>query len=326
MWIKDFSIFVYAMYIQAIIVIIIVVATYFLYFIYKAKNRSKNKYVGQIKKYLLATYDAKQAVEKPLKRCWKKLAYLILAIKEADKIKEKNSKLWEQYKLEFAKKHMLPIARKYARKMSWFSRFLAANTFAIYTMPEDEKIIAQLIQDPKPAVTIECIHAIVHLPTELLLNTLIDKIATLRRKSYDLYLEPFKHLPESKREIIVKRLMVEKDPYKRDICYRILMFFAPEPLSDIARKDAKSKTIALCLSAIRFIAHSEGEKALPFLHQMLDDQRWQVKVVVLQVLSDLHDTSSVNVIEKLLDSPEWWVRINASNALKQIGKKVTKNE
>jgi len=321
MWIKNVDIFVYILYIQTILVIATVVATYFLYLICKAKKRLTNKYVGQIKKYLLATYDSKHAIEKPLKKHWKKLPYLILAIKEVDETKEKKSKLWEQYKLEFVKKHMLPITRKYARKMSWFSRFLAAKTFAMYAMPEDEKIIAKLIQDKKPAVTIECIHAIVHLPTELLLNTLIDKIATLRRKSYDLYLEPFKHLPESKKEIIVKRLIAEKDPYKRDICYRILMFFAPEPLSDVAHKDAKSKTIELCLSAIRFIVYSEDKKALSFLHQMLNDQRWQVQVAVLQALGKLRNPSSINFITPLLNSPEWWVRTNASNALKQINSK-----
>lgn len=313
MWKTDLDIFIYALYIQVILVIAVVVAAYILYFIYKIRNITKKKHVEQIKEYLLAISDPKQTTKLPFKRRWKKLGLLLLAIKEIEKD-------WEPQKLEFVKKYMLPIARKYARKTGWFSRFLAAKTFAIYAMPEDEKIVAKLIQDYRPAVVIEAIHAIVHLPTKLLLNILIDKIATLRRKSYDIYLEPFKHLSNPAREIIVTRLMSEKDAYKRDICYRILVFFAPEPLAEVARKDAKAETIELCLSAIHFIAYAEDKKALPFLHQMLDDPRWQIKVGVLQALGKLRDTSSVDIIAKTLNSPEWWVRINACNTLKRIGK------
>lgn len=313
----NLNIFIYLIYVQAATIITIVIATYALYFIYKTKKLLQNKYIIQIQKYLLTNYDSKQAEKKTLDKHLIKLKYLILAITKICNI-EKKTQQWEQYKLEFVKKYMLPSARKHAKKIRWFSRFIAAKTFALYAMPEDEKTINQLMQDSKPAVTIECIHAIVHLPTELLINTLIDQIAILRRKSYSLYFEPFKHLPKNKKSIIVKRLMKETDPYKRDICYRILMFFPPEPIEAFVYQDAKAKTIDLCLSAVRFIAYSEGEKALPFLHQMLYDDRWQIKVIILHALVDLNDTSSIDNIEKLLDDQEWWVKINAANALKKL--------
>lgn len=319
MWKVDLNIFIYAMYIQAILVVITVIATYILYFIYKGRKTSKNKYVAQIKTYLLAISDSKQPKKPAFNKRWKKLEYLVLAIQETDKTKGKSSKSWQQQKLDFVKQHMLPIARRSAKKTRWFSRFLAAKSFAMYALAEDEDFVAKLIQDRKPVVSMEAIHAVVHIPTKSLLNILIDKTATLRRKSYDLYLEPFKHLPESTREIIVERLKSKKNAYIRDICYRILMFFKPQPLADLARKDVKSETIELCLSAIHFIAYSEGKKALPFLHQMLEDKRWQVKVAVLQALGDLRDASSVSFINKSLESPEWWVKTNATNTLKLIG-------
>ncbi len=319
MWKIDLNIFIYAMYIQAVLIVITVIATYILYFIYKGSKITRNKYVAQIKTYLLAISDSKRLKKPTFKKRWKKLEYLVLAVQEVDNTKGQNSKAWQQQKLEFVKTHMLPIARRSAKKTHWLSRLLAATAFTMYAQAEDADIVAKLIQDHKRAVSMEAIHAVAHIPTKSLLNILIDKIATLRRKSYDLYLEPFKHLPESTREIIVERLKSEKNAFKRDICYRILMFCKPQPLADLARKDAKSKTIELCLSAIHFIAYSEGKKALPFLHQMLEDQRWQVKVAVLQTLGDLRDTSSVNVIKQSLESSEWWVKTTATNTLKLIG-------
>ena len=308
------------MYIQAALIVVTVIATYILYFIYRTKNLSKGKYVKQIKTYLLAISDPKELKTLPFKKHWKKVGLQISAIKEIEESKDKSIKLAAPTKLAFIELHMLPIARKYAQKSSWFARFLAANAFALHAMPEDEKIVASLIRDYKPAVAVEAIHAVAHLPTESLTNLLIDKTATLRRKSYDLYLEPFKHFPVSARDIIVKRLDSETDPFKRDICYRILMFFKPKPLAEVARKDAKSKTIELCVSAIHFMAYAEEKAALPFLHEMLSDPRWQVKVAVLHALGKLRDKSSVNVIAKMLKGSEKWIRINAANTLNLIDK------
>ena len=317
MWKVNLNIFIYALYIQAAIVILTVIATYVLYFVYKAIGQNKKTKVIEIKKYLLASVNNKD--ELIFKKKWSKLLYLVLAIHEVEREGINEFKNWKSYKIKFIKKYLLPRARKKAKSIRWFPRFLAANVFAMYAEPEDEKSIACLIQDRNHSVAIEAVRAIKHVPTEYLMNLLIDQMALYRRKSYDLFLLELEDLPVALSGALVNRLKAEKDPYKRDICYRILLLFTRTPLLE-ARDDANSKTLELRLSALRFIAHSEGKNAVPFLQQILEiyNSCWRTKVVILQLLGKLNDVSSLKIIKKMTADAEPWVRFNARKILENF--------
>lgn len=297
----NLNIFIYASLIQAAIVIVILIATYVLYFFYKQKINYKTRRVATITKILLASLNGESVPR--FKLHYQKLIFLLLAIKTIDANPQKNTKAWETYKIELTKKYLLPLARKKVNSSRWFNRLLAAKTFVIHALPEDERLIGKLIQDSRPTITFEVIQAIKHLPTEYLINLIIDEMATYRRKSYDLFLLLFKDLPETCRKFIITRLSQEKNPYKRDICYRILMYFKAIPFADTG-KDAASKVLELRLSAIRFLAYSEGENALTLLQEILKlyQVSWETKIVILQTLTkfaELGNAISSAIVERL---------------------------
>ncbi len=302
-----YDFFLHIAYIEYALIILIIVTTFILYVTTQAYRKARNQHIALLQRYIL--YHKENWV---FKKEWENLYVLIHGLVFENKLPESAEKIRKIIIL----KYLLPMARKKALSKFWISRCLAAKAFNIYASFDDEKYLEKLLNDRSSFIVAETCSAVRYVPTSRLCNFLIDLMTARRRKAYEFYLSVFRSLEDNTKKYIIQRLRTEKDPYTRAICYRILLVYKPVQLIEYAYQDALSDNVELAVSAIRFIAYTEGTNVIGIIAKFLTNKAWEVKVVAIQILAQLKAAATMDRIIPLLTDKSWWVRVNAQNALK----------
>ena len=75
----------------------------------------------------------------------------------------------------------------------------------------------------------------------------------------------------------------------------------------------------LKIASIKFISYADPEVGIPILIAALKDENLNVKLISLHRLNWLKAKEAISYIVPLLKDTDWWVRISAAEALKNMG-------
>jgi len=253
-----------------------------------------------------------------VRSAWKRLEVALPVLFDMDDAHGADQR-WHAIRETYCRKALLPIARKYAGHFNMLHRLLAAKVFSMQCEPDDEVHVLKLIRDKVPLVHMEILLAAPLVPTSNVVNSIIDMMATYRRKSYALYTETFRRMPHSAGKTVVDRLHYEDQPYVRAICYTLLMALNRTDLDLDLTRDLESEVLDLRISAIKYLARCRKGTTAQDLSEYLQDPDWQVRVVAVRELGELKTEEARRHLVASMRDPKWWVRYNAGLALKNMG-------
>lgn len=309
--------------IEFLIIMSVVLATYFsIIIIFLMKKRAK-KLKGKAEKFLTTLILQKERFQrKQFLPAWERLDLLISLLNKMDEEVARSD--WEKIKNDLLHEIVLPLARKSALDASWPQRLLAAKSFCFLCEKGDERLVEKLANDDNDLVSLNAGRATINHASEQSIRRMVDRIHNRRWLSQKMFLSVFDHAP-----LIICHYVADylgcpiPDPYIRSTCYRILLKY---PKSSIPRidiyPDLQSNNMDLKLKALKFLSHAFSlEEAMPILEENLSSNAWEVKVVALNGLKQLHASESDHQIEKLLRDPNWWVRLRAAETLNSFGER-----
>lgn len=218
-----------------------------------------------------------------------------------------------------------PKARILATKRNWYKKYLAIACFNYGVDEQDEKYLINLVHDPILLVSLNAARVIFKFPSHRTLNALIDAFSRgrhLQQNSFvDIIAVKNSQLKKIKKYII-ERIRNEPDQYIKAFCYRILTLL---PSHDEAnawiQNDLQTNNIELKIAILYFLAKSNFHDFIQNISESANDQRWEVRAVASKLLGQMGDEQFLPLLENNLYDQEWWVRINAANALLNFGKK-----
>lgn len=268
--------------------------------------------------YLILLSSESHKNKKPhLSRTKKNIAILLKAFATLD-LKYKLP-YWTNLKEQLIQQILLPKARKLIWSRSLSKRFLAVECFQLRLKPEDQKYIIQLIQDKILLISLSAAFIALKQPTDQTINTIIDHYSKGRHLQQSLLLDTVKSSHPDAEKIITTRLESETDLFTKVFCYQLLRHLSSShKIIPVLLQDLKSTNIPLKSAALRYYA-SCSDCDLNFLRNFCSDPEWKIRVVTIQLLSQKKDLASIDKIALLLRDKEWWVRINAANALVKMG-------
>lgn len=300
---------------------LIVASTYILksYYILQKKIAAKIRTQVKIEQYL------KKASKTPLtsdfsdfpKEC-RKLSELLPVIQEFDTTEALSS--WAKIRPSFIRSIVLPLARQMALSANWVDRLYAAKAFGLLKSKEDEVLVNKLINDKIPIVFFHAYKAAILNDYELGLNSMLTRMSSESWTAQSIYLQPFDLISNKSYHFFEKKLLTERDITLRTTCYRILQGHIIGPVNWDISKDLNSSNMELKLAALKFYSYADPDAAVPFLIQALQDGEFTIRLIALHRLHILKAKQAIYQIIPLLDDPNWWIKMSAIEALKNMGK------
>lgn len=250
---------------------------------------------------------------------WKKLEDLIQIIKQFDQTSSNTH--WEKVRIDFIHSILLPLARKQCGNRHWISRFYSAEAFTFGVESQDEECIIQLINDEVPLVHLKATSAALLFASKATINAVINRMSRKRWITKSTFIQAFDNASENIKPFILKRLKSTKYITIKTTCYTLLMKFKPEKTTWNVMEDIESKDIDLKLAAIKFLAYSDKESAIPILISLLKDSAWEVRLVAIHRLGKLKAIHAIDEIANCLNDSQWWVKMSAAETLKEFGER-----
>ena len=304
---------------QLIIVGLLVILAYGIkvYSSYRAARYARVN--REIEHYLMACIEKKSDFNQTLFRRYQQYTALIIAIiHQLDPVIK--TAAWADIRREIVDHIVLPKARVLATSRSWSKRYLACQAFGLGLENQDENTIKMLINDAIPLVAIHAATLATQLHSQTLLDDVIDAFAKNRRVQQALYTQILAHADVTLVPLIKNRLLREKNPYIRAFCYRTLTSL-PDVKDEVntVKDDLNSINIDLKLAALDYLHRHDPHSARDTCLNFLTNSPWEVRAKSAKLLGEMGSPSVATELEKCLHDEEWWVRINAAEALSHLG-------
>lgn len=207
-----------------------------------------------------------------------------------------------------------------ATSTEWYERYLACLTLSLFEQCPEESILLKLIQDPIPLIAINAAKLALQSNSKALVNAVIDLFAEGRRVQQSFYTQIITGANPSIMPFINERLCHEKNPYILAFCYRALTALPPRTtrLETITR-DSESNNIDLRLAVLSYRHHQHDSTLPAHLLALLQEKHWEIRARAAKLLGLQQNSNSAAFLEQSLCDPVWWVRLNAAEALYQLG-------
>lgn len=253
-----------------------------------------------------------------LKLFQRNLVYLLPIIKHFDAAHQDNLH-WQKTKDAILRKILLPKARQYRAKRSWFKRFFTTQVFQQIYEEQDIDTIKQLIADPIPLIALNAAQIAISSAEEQLIKQLIKSFAVNRHLQNAVFIQAIESNPAAL-SIIAKHLKSEKDIYARLFCYQLLSSHADiHPDLEQIQNDMNSENMDLQIAALTCYATTHPPNLQVIFAEKIQDNRWEIRATIAKLIGRTGDSAMCSMLEKALKDPNWWVRINATESLSQLG-------
>jgi hypothetical protein len=291
-----------------------------IYFHNKNKKR-KNHFDILINTLKVLTINNQEVNSKILSLSRKFIPNLLRAIDELDE--ELQSPHWQKIRTQLIQKVLLPHAKSFTNAKAWFKRYLATRIFELDRQKSDERKILILIKDDLPLVSINAAIIALKYPTQMMINTIIDVFSTGRHIQQSTFAKILAEEAnvELATSFIISCIKKEKNPYKKAFCYRLLTNFpAQQEIFHEAYDDIQSNNLELEIAALYYLSHNKSKNIIDILCLNLSNEKWEIRAIAAKLLGKLNAVQSTQLVGKHLRDEKWWVRINAAQALTQMGK------
>jgi len=300
----------------ALVILATLASKLFGYFNERIKKDVKSS-IQDYLSFLMNTSNHLQA-GKFSKKC-QRLDVLLFMVNSYDS--QFNNNHWHRVRLELMHYIILPLARVYAIKKNWVSQFYATQVLSLYAEEPDLELITILINSKFPVVRLAALQAGLKYGSETVFTNIINEIKDQPQLTQAVYIQAFSHAPMMSRVYIEKHLKTSSDINTRITCYRILLSYSPDNIKWDINADIYSSNKDLSLSALRLLSFVERDLSIPILIEKLKSNDWQTKVISLNALGYLQANDYIPKIAECLHDQNATVRLNAAQALKNLGEK-----
>ncbi|MBA2654795.1 MAG: HEAT repeat domain-containing protein [Gammaproteobacteria bacterium] len=309
----------WAAIVEICLVILLIVFAYSAQFYYRKKAERRVITTADMEKLFVSLAStSEQNISHELNFFKKNLPVLLQIL---PRIEAQSLPHWPSIQVILVEKILKPKARRYAKSRRWSKRYFAVRCFSYGWDARDEPLLAKLIVDHTFLISLNAALVAVKKPTQSLVDTLIDFYSKGRRLQQSIFSAKFVESDPAIGAMVSKRLAVETDPYILAFCYSLLTKLpVPDEMCPTVIRDINSAVIDLKIAALKYLAH-QGPKTTKIIRRYLSDEHWQVRVVVIKLLSALKDYESLDIIGKSLQDEAWWVRMDAAQALMSFGEK-----
>ena len=255
-----------------------------------------------------------------LKRYKRHLSIMIATIDSLDaSIKTEK---WLRVRTKIIDDILLPRARIFANSRAWEKRYLACQMFRLSYKRQDQKILKNLILDEVPLVSMNAASLAIHCDSQALLDAIVDTFAKNRRVQQSLYAQIIANAGVPIIPLINNRLKREQNPYVKAFCYRSLAMLpvVSETVESVA-EDLSSTNLDLKLAVLLYLCHTSPKASADLFLSLLTASDWEIRAKAAKLLGDVGDESFAPSLEPCLKDREWWVRMNAAEALAKLGAK-----
>ena len=245
---------------------------------------------------------------------------LISVIQELDESMHSHNATWLDLRIKIADLILLPQTRKFVHKKNWLQRYHYCQTLQIHKEKIDEQYLKILIQDPIPLIAINAAKLALTVNSQALIDATIEFFSEKRRVQQSFYTEITTDLNPDLAPLIINKLLKSKNPYIKACCYRMLSNIPIQNQQFIRiENDLNSKNIDLALAVLSYYQNYKYENLANTLISMVKDNRWEVRARIAKIMGETHQTIYVTHLQQYLSDEVWWVRMNAAEALTNMG-------
>lgn len=288
-----------------------------LYFSSHKKKNSQN--LKEIFELLHAHMINKEPISnEQAKKLRKSIPNVLIVLK---RLGEKPNDYFETLKKQLFTLVLKPSAVKWCKSYSGFKRNQAAMCYLYGLEPDDRHRINRLLNDSTLLISMNAGLSIVQFGDAEQINNVITTFSQGRRLQQALLAKMITQGPRDLSPIIIDRLRVEPDPYVKTFCYRLLCEFPQQTVAPIAKEDFTIDVVDLKIAIIRYYMHCQNPEKNELIYELASDKHWEVRAVIAKSIGTIPGDKSIQLLAKLLCDTEWWVRLNAANALIEQGEK-----
>ncbi|MDR3503592.1 MAG: HEAT repeat domain-containing protein [Legionella sp.] len=305
--------------IELILITLFVLLTFFAkcYFSWHKKKNSHNlKWIFELLHSHIVNKESFSITQ--AKKLRKSLPNVLIVMK---RLEEKPNDYFEQLKKQLFALVLKPVAVKWSSSYSGFKRNQAAMCYLYGLDPDDRNRIFRLLNDPTLLISMNAGLSIVQFGDAEQINNTITTFSQGRRLQQSLLAKMITRGPRDLSPIIIERLHTESNPYVKTFCYRLLCEFPQQTIAPIAKKDFNIGVVDLKIAIIRYFLHCQESGKNELIYDLAMDTHWEVRAITAKSIGTIPGDKSIQLLAKLLCDPEWWVRVNAANALIEQGEK-----
>lgn len=305
--------------IELILITLFVLLTFFAkcYFSWHKKKNSRNlKWIFELLRSRMANKDPISITE--AKKLKKSVPNVLIIMK---RLGEKPNDYFEQLKKQLFTSVLKPVAVKWSSSYSGFKRNQAAMCYLYGLDSDDQKRIFRLLNDNTLLISMNAGLSIVRFGDATQINNMITTFSQGRRLQQSLLAKIITRGFRDLSPIIIERLHTEPNPYVKTFCYRLLCEFPQQTIAPIAKKDFNIEVVDLKIAIIRYFIHCRDSEKRELIYGLVTDIHWEVRAIIAKAIGTIPGDKSIQLLARLLCDPEWWVRLNAANALIEQGEK-----
>lgn len=305
--------------IELILITLFVLLTFFAkcYFSWhKKKNNHNLKWIFELLQSHMANKEPLSSAQ--AKKLKKSVSNVLIVMK---RLGEKPNDYFEEQKKQLFTLVLKPVAIKWSSSYSGFKRNQAAMCYLYGLDSDDQKRIFRLLNDKTLLISMNAGLSIVRFGDAKQINNMITTFSQGRRLQQSLLAKIITRGFRDLSTIIIERLHIEPNPYVKTFCYRLLCEFPPQTIAPIAKKDFNIEVVDLKIAIIRYIIHCQDSEKNELIYSLAMDSHWEVRAIIAKAIGIIPGDKSIQLLAKLLCDPQWWVRVNAANALIEQGEK-----
>lgn len=303
---------------QVILLFLLVIIMYLIKLIThfsRLKNVKTVAYLEETFKKYSHKFDSLQP--KDLKNYLNHVPIMIPLIKKYDDVIPQGD--WKKVRIVLINEIILPFARKLVASKQWVNRYLASQAFQLTLQPDDQPFVEQLLNDTIPLIALNAVKIVLEQPSQILINRVIIIFSKNRRFQNALFSQSIQVKPHAA-ALITVCLNNSIDIYEKILCYRMLseQSHYDQNIKTI-QEDLNATNIDLQIAALTYVAYTDPKRAKLLLSQKLQNPHWEIRTIAAKLVGQIRDISSLTQLARCLHDSQWWVRINAAEALAQLG-------
>lgn len=224
---------------------------------------------------------------------------------------------WDELKIAIAAKYILPKARKWGRSMFWRKRQLAARSFALAALPQDENTILHLMEDSSFLVRSLATAAVIKMESKKgLVKALVNMTKEVGYAHY-FYLDL---LSRSPRQIFtwVAEMASERRAWHL-ACLEILGTQTLSMPMPFLEEDLHSRNPQFRKAAFRVLLCNSHKGNVSNFIEGLDDPDEEIQTISAKGLGNHPTQQSIKALRKAIQQKSWPVRLEAARSLNKMG-------
>ncbi|MBA2648685.1 MAG: HEAT repeat domain-containing protein [Legionella sp.] len=278
--------------------------------------RKNTKIINTIRNVFLAYMEGKRLDSNEIHFLKRSIEQVLFVLEELDK-NNPNSDELNNLKKRLSELILKETARKLFLSKNWIKRYEATQCFAFGFDTEDEEKVYFLLKDPFLIVSLNASLIAIKYPSSFLINEIISIFSKGRRIQQNSFVSILSEQGNDISPFILNRIEKEENIYVKIFCYRILSKFPQAKTAACVETDVSSDNIDLKVTVIKYLAAHPNKHEL--IYRLFTDPQWEVRAAVAKALGLIKNIDDIKILIKLSSDSEWWVRINAANALWEYG-------